>query len=42
MAGPREFVEQFGGEEQYIEHLPGFAGPADLSAPGVAEVRRGG
>jgi hypothetical protein len=42
MAGLREFVVQFGTEEQCIEHLAGFAGPADSPVPGAADVRRGG
>jgi hypothetical protein len=42
MARLREFVVQFRTEEQSIEHLAGFAGPADLPVPGAADVRRGG
>jgi hypothetical protein len=39
MAGLREFVVQFGTEEQCIEH---FAGATYLPVPGVANVRHRG
>jgi len=42
MAGLREFVVQFGTEQQCIEHLAGLRWPADLPVPDAADARRGG
>ncbi len=42
MAGLREFVVEFGTEEQCIEIWRGFAGLPALPVPGAADVGRGG
>ena len=42
MAGLREFMMQFGTEEQCIEHLAGLRWPGGFACEGAADVRRGG
>ena len=42
MAGLREFVVQFGTEQQCIEHLAGLRWPGGFAVPDAADPRRGG
>ena len=42
MTGLREFVVQFGTEQQCIEHLAELRWPGGFAVPGAADVRRGG